>query len=123
GGTEHFGEGSKGSSRMKVEWLAPTRSNLVQRNACDSTARTASGNAAAALLRSVTNARRSLDHLVGERDVGRRRRQSARARSVATPIANREPQKSTGGGRKWSQLFSGELAGGTKIRLRLWASG
>src|SRR5262249_13417565 len=36
----------------------------------------------------------------------------ARARSVAAPIANREPQKSTGGGRKCSQLFSVEHEGG-----------
>src|SRR5262245_31520882 len=33
---------------------------------------------------------------------------NARARSLAAPIANRELQKSTGGGRKCSQLFSVE---------------
>src|SRR5262245_26812247 len=33
---------------------------------------------------------------------------NARARSVAAPIANREPQKSTAGGRKCGQLFSVE---------------
>src|SRR5262249_24911184 len=36
---------------------------------------------------------------------------NARARSLAAPIANREPQKSTGGGRKCSQLFSVEHEG------------
>src|SRR5262249_43020433 len=36
---------------------------------------------------------------------------NARARSVAAPIANREQQKSTGGGRKCSQLFSVEPEG------------
>src|SRR5262252_5691564 len=33
---------------------------------------------------------------------------NARARSVAAPIANREPQKSSGGGQKCGQLFSVE---------------
>src|SRR5262249_57209928 len=37
---------------------------------------------------------------------------NARARSVAAPIANREPQKSTGEGRKCSQLFPVEHEGG-----------
>ena len=37
---------------------------------------------------------------------------NARARSVAAPIANRELQKSTGGGRKCSQLFPVEHEGG-----------
>jgi hypothetical protein len=37
---------------------------------------------------------------------------NARARSLAAPIAYREPQKSTGGGRKCSQLFSVEREGG-----------
>src|SRR5262249_46140969 len=37
---------------------------------------------------------------------------NARARSVAAPIANREPQKSTGGGQKCSQLFLVKLEGG-----------
>src|SRR5262249_56841667 len=37
---------------------------------------------------------------------------NARARSLAAPIANREPQKSTGGGRKCSQLFPVEHEGG-----------
>src|SRR5262245_1552328 len=37
---------------------------------------------------------------------------NARARSVATPIANREPQKSTAEGRKCGQLFSVEREGG-----------
>src|SRR5262245_35868870 len=37
---------------------------------------------------------------------------NARARSVAAPIGNREPQKSTGGGRKCSQLFFVEHEGG-----------
>src|SRR5262249_24953065 len=37
---------------------------------------------------------------------------NARARSVAAPIANRELQKSTGGGRKCSQLFFVEHEGG-----------
>ena len=37
---------------------------------------------------------------------------NARARSVAAPIANREPQKSTAEGRKGGQLFSAERAGG-----------
>src|SRR5262245_18229830 len=37
---------------------------------------------------------------------------SARARFVAAPIANREPQKSTGGGRQCAQLFSVEREGG-----------
>src|SRR6516162_10887380 len=36
---------------------------------------------------------------------------NARARSVAAPIANRELQKSTGGGRKCSQLFPVEHEG------------
>ena len=36
---------------------------------------------------------------------------NARARSVAAPIANREPQKSTAEGRKCSQLFSGRARG------------
>src|SRR5262249_7001847 len=35
-----------------------------------------------------------------------------RAHSSAAPIANREPQKSTGGGRKCSQLFPVEHEGG-----------
>src|SRR6516164_5804901 len=35
----------------------------------------------------------------------------ARARSVAAPIANREPQKSTAEGRKCGQLFSVEREG------------
>src|SRR5262249_18741885 len=38
---------------------------------------------------------------------------NARARSVAAPIANREPQKSTGEGRKCSQLFFVEHEGAT----------
>src|SRR5262252_5463904 len=37
---------------------------------------------------------------------------NARARSVAAPIANREPQKSTAEGRKCGQLFSVEREGG-----------
>src|SRR5499427_7024728 len=37
---------------------------------------------------------------------------NARARSVAAPIANREPQKSTAEGRKCGQLFSVEHEGG-----------
>src|SRR5262249_53361397 len=37
---------------------------------------------------------------------------NARARSLAAPIANRELQKSTGGGRKCSQLFPVEHEGG-----------
>src|SRR5262249_57147318 len=37
---------------------------------------------------------------------------SARSHSSAAPIVNREPQKSTGGGRKCSQLFSVEHEGG-----------
>src|SRR5262249_1378480 len=37
---------------------------------------------------------------------------NARARSVPAPIANRELQKSTGGGRKCGQLFSVEREGG-----------
>src|SRR5262249_4569451 len=37
---------------------------------------------------------------------------NARARSVAAPIANREPQKSTAEGRKCGQFFSEERAGG-----------
>src|SRR5215470_10562976 len=36
---------------------------------------------------------------------------NARARSVAAPIANREPQKSTAEGRKCGQLFSGRARG------------
>src|SRR5262249_17151502 len=39
---------------------------------------------------------------------------NARARSVAAPIANREQQKSTGGGRKCSQLFPVEHEGGVR---------
>src|SRR5262249_61110841 len=37
---------------------------------------------------------------------------NARARSLAAPIANRGPQKSSGGGRKCSQLFHVENEGG-----------
>src|SRR5215469_11053155 len=44
---------------------------------------------------------------------------NARARSVAAPIANRELQKSTGGGRKCSQLFSVEHEGGGWVWLAL----
>ena len=40
---------------------------------------------------------------------------NARARSVAAPIANRERQKSTAGGRKCGQLFSAERAGGRGV--------
>ena len=44
---------------------------------------------------------------------------NARARSVAAPIANRELQKLTGGGRKCSQLFSVEREGGVhSVRYR-----
>jgi len=49
---------------------------------------------------------------------------NARARSVAAPIANREPQKSTGGGRKCSQLFPVEhKGGGGKIALPVDVNG
>src|SRR5262249_25566223 len=41
---------------------------------------------------------------------------NARARSVAAPIANREPQKSTAEGRKCGQLFSVEREGGDRHR-------
>src|SRR5262249_23052131 len=41
---------------------------------------------------------------------------NARARSVAAPIANREPQKSTGGGRKCSPFFRVEHEGGGAAR-------
>ena len=47
------------------------------------------------------------------RDVG------ARARSVAAPIANRELQKSTGGGRKCSQLFPVEREG-SGVKMSVW---
>ena len=41
-----------------------------------------------------------------------------RSRSVAAPIANREPQKSTAGGRKCSQLFSVEREGRKRAKER-----
>jgi hypothetical protein len=41
-----------------------------------------------------------------------------RAHSSAAPIANREPQKSTGGGRKCSQLFSVEHEGGGGLNVK-----
>jgi hypothetical protein len=43
----------------------------------------------------------------------------ARARSVAAPIANRELQKSTGGGRKCSQLFPVEREG-SGVKMSVW---
>jgi len=40
---------------------------------------------------------------------------NARARSVAAPIANREPQKSTAEGRKCGQLFSSSCSSSSRI--------
>src|SRR5262249_40501599 len=48
---------------------------------------------------------------------------NARAPSVAAPIANRELQKSTGGGQKCSQLFPVEHEGGGKLARRMTNAG